>query len=100
MSVGCRAIADRCRRNAQYRWSSVSMVLSWLHGMRGAGAAPAASYFHLHVSRRLHVGTVALAERELHAELRIEARKLVQAGVLLVGAGAGANVERDAVLMP
>ena len=42
---------------------------------------------------------VPLAERESHAELGIECRKLVQALELAIAARAGANIKRDAQLV-
>src|SRR5690349_15924982 len=46
------------------------------------------------------MGLIAPAHGKTHAELRVELRKLVHAGELVLGAGAGAHVEGDAVLVP
>src|SRR4249919_2575665 len=42
---------------------------------------------------------IALAQREVHAELRIELRELMQAGKLLICAHPRPDVERNALLM-
>src|SRR5262249_39515043 len=47
----------------------------------------------------LHVWSVALAQWEIHAELRIELRKLVQADEFILAPAARADVARNAVLM-